>query len=628
MKLPGLLLLLCSIGSAQTAKRVVIIKVDGLPGDFVERHLDDAPNIRRVFVDHGAWVRNFYVRGISLSAPSWSMLDTGQHLVIRGNAEFDRYKPHVDDYLNFFPFYVGYARSKRTDMPGVEVLDHAGVPLLIDHFAPSERYTSMQLLQRGVRWHTLGDSVTARVKQPVRRLIDEWQTGFDLGGSIYEQEERELLAALQDPKIRYLDYFTGDFDHTAHLTNDLAVQVRVFRRLDDLIGRVAEAMDPNTILILVSDHGMNSVPGTYSQGYNLVQFFNSFEGGGHHVITTRHPMSEYKLRGLNPFVSSVETASADSSFDKDDPTVKLDLDGNERATVYLRNSDLNAAQLLKLQLHRGNLDKARRKAAHQAISRYEGPNRPNTIKQLRHYVTGIAKNGVVLASDGSLDAERTFRHIDYFAALSGIRVRNVVQNDVGAAPVDFLAARRPDGSVLLYGDEQHQAVLEFHDGMLRYSPVSGHPGPGFPLHLFEENAWLTGWRSEHEWLEAIHRTHYSNGLIGLTEFFRPCETEHCRATEPDMLVMASNHWNFNVRGFNPGGNHGSFFRISTHSTLMFAGAGIPEGLRIEEPYDSLSFVPTVMRLMGLPGSFPGPVIDAIASDAEDAIPARPPSSLP
>ena len=47
----------------------------------------------------------------------------------------------------------------------------------------------------------------------------------------------------------------------------------------------------------------------------------------------------------------------------------------------------------------------------------------------------------------------------------------------------------------------------------------------------------------------------------------------------DLLVLANDHWNFNVRGFNPGGNHGSFFRISTHSVLLFAGGkdtGIPE----------------------------------------------------
>src|SRR6185312_14107049 len=71
--------------------------------------------------------------------------------------------------------------------------------------------------------------------------------------------------------------------------------------------------------------------------------------------------------------------------------------------------------------------------------------------------------------------------------------------------------------------------------------------------------------------------------------------------EADILVVASDHWNFDVRGFNPGGNHGSFLRISTHSTLMFAGGdktGVPRGAVIEEPYDSLSFVPTVLALTG------------------------------
>ena len=71
--------------------------------------------------------------------------------------------------------------------------------------------------------------------------------------------------------------------------------------------------------------------------------------------------------------------------------------------------------------------------------------------------------------------------------------------------------------------------------------------------------------------------------------------------EPDMLIVAQDHWNFDVRGFNPGGNHGSFFRISTHSTFMIAGGsktGIPQALDIEAPYDSLSYVPTLLALTG------------------------------
>jgi hypothetical protein len=124
-------------------KRVVIIKLDGVPEGVLDRelaridpatHKSTLPWIDHVFARGGTRLDNFYVRAISLSTPSWSLLDTGQHLQIHGNAEFDRYTYHVYDYMNFFPFYVGYARLHRVDMPGVEVMDSLGIPLLIDYF--------------------------------------------------------------------------------------------------------------------------------------------------------------------------------------------------------------------------------------------------------------------------------------------------------------------------------------------------------------------------------------------------------------------------------------------------------------------------------------------------------------
>ncbi|MES1258931.1 MAG: hypothetical protein ABUS51_10890, partial [Acidobacteriota bacterium] len=83
----------------------------------------------------------------------------------------------------------------------------------------------------------------------------------------------------------------------------------------------------------------------------------------------------------------------------------------------------------------------------------------------------------------------------------------------------------------------------------------------------------------------------------------------------DLLILAADHWNFNVRGFNPGGNHGSFFRISTRSVLMLSGAGIRPGTSIERPYDSLSFVPTLMNLTGHGSEdrYPGPVIEELTN---------------
>ena len=76
------------------------------------------PWFAHIFGDNGTVFENFYTRGISLSAPSWSMLDTGQHTIIRGNAEYDRYTGEVYDYLNFFPFYLGYARGRASGHAG------------------------------------------------------------------------------------------------------------------------------------------------------------------------------------------------------------------------------------------------------------------------------------------------------------------------------------------------------------------------------------------------------------------------------------------------------------------------------------------------------------------------------
>jgi len=795
----SLVLLSLAVAHAQV-KRVVVIKVDGVPADTVERQLAERdpstgksrlPWIDHVFAQGGVRLANFYVRGISLSAPSWSMLDTGQHLQIRGNAEFDRYTLRVYDYLNFFPFYLGYAFSKRVDMPGVEELDALGIPLLIDRFQYPETYQGLQLYQRGVRWTTLRQSIERQfASRSLRGLLDEWTVGFDLGGGVEEQTERELIEKLRDPNVHYLDYFTGDFDHTAHLTANRTSQLRALQRIDALIGRVWTAIQASplageTVLAVVSDHGMNSAAGVYSQGFNLLEFFNSAAGGGHHVITNRHPLDQYKLKGLDPFVSEVTTASDESFYLKgeanDYPTVLLDPDGNERASVYLRNSDLNVLQILLQALAKPDLDKgvgraasvavmgviakhrgewetkaselkeelgalrrqmrlledeiklqpkkwtqaqndagldkaARRKDAQLEGARsqereYSGyldslakllavktedlekhripaaeliPRRAmgekNTVHDLENYVVGTGPDGLATSGDRTLDWKRSFRRIDYFRLLHSLTVRNNVQRQVGPHPVDFVAMRIPkesladagDDAIWLYGDEDHQALIlpRFDDSgalQLRYLPIRSlrqdadgaihfetvEFQPGLPLRIWEDpqlridddrTAWLAAWHPELDWLHAVHRTDYSDGIIGLHEEFdrhpprkpRPpgdaglLERYHERRralAEADFLIFANDHWNFNVRGFNPGGNHGSLLRISTHSVLMFAGGaktGIASNQVVEEPYDSLSFVPTILDLLDKPydrEALPGREIRELRQDPHNPAPA-------
>ena len=562
----------------------------------------------------------------------------------------------------------------------------------------------------------------------------------------------------------------------AHHNNDTQSQVFVLKQMDAIIGQVWTSIQQtpqaaDTALVLVSDHGFNSDSKIYSQGYNLVKLLGSRAGGGHHVITKRRLMLDYSIKGVNPLVPLITTTTNDTYYLKGEsttyPTAMLDFDGNERASVHLRDSDLNTLHILLLQMQRRDLPEAVHKAASDAFfsvierrrtewqqnlralkaelgalnvaieeQRKLWQSQPkkftkeqqsvglddaakriyvqldrwyqeqkeygeyvtclenllrlsaeafapeqikiptvipkmsmgdrNTIYELQHYVAGANPAGLVLNNDGTLNLERSFVHLDYFALLQGISVRNNVQRGITNRPIDLIATRLSRELVLPLIDDkeigedviwvtagaERQALLlsrQDANGQLsfRYLPVSNltqdengrlrfqqvNWQAGLPLHILEDpnlnipsgdrTAWLSQWHTDREWLEALHRTEYSNGIIGLHEelahhwleklsssdpglseqqrLLRDFERRNRELVEADMLIVANDHWNFDVRGFNPGGNHGSFFRISTHSVFMVAGGqntNIPRALDITKPYDSLSFVPTLLALTG------------------------------
>jgi hypothetical protein len=771
------------IASAQV-KRLVVFKCDGLPYDLVDQLAKQRdprtgksllPWIDHIFYQRGTRLSNFYVRGMSLSAPSWSLLDTGQHLQIKGNVEFDRYSLYAYDYLNFIPFYIAGATGSRIDMPAVELVDSLKLPLLADAYPHDEHYMTLSLFQRGPRFATLQAGLQNRFAKPPKELFDEWTMGFELRNFITDQMLRELISNLGNPKLRYLDLFSPDFDHVAHHNNDRQSQLYALQELDSMLGEIWSAIQKTpqadeTALILVSDHGFNSEERIYSQGYNLVKFLGSRAGGGHHVVTKRRLMLDYSIKGVYPLVPLINTTTPDTYYLKGQgttyPTAVLDFDGNERASVHLRDSDLNLLQIMLQQLQRKDLAPDVRKAVTNALfatvnRRRAGwgkevsdinlelgalrraiaeqqklweaqpkkftkeqqdqglddatkrmyvqvekwtkqerlyteyittvqnllsltpatfvPQRMiidavikkncmgdhNTIHQLQNYVVGLSPAGFVLKSDGSLDEERSFIHLNYFSLLHGLSVRNNVQQGVSNRPIDLIATRLsasqfeslPDTGVSedviwIDGGDGKQALLLSKtnangDLSLRYQPITNLTQdengritfslapwqPGLPLKLFEDPqvvmpasdraAWLSEWHTDVEWLHAVHRGQYSNAVIGLQEELARHPIESTSPDEPglsederlmrrfnkrqreiveaDLLIVANNHWNFDVRGFNPGGNHGSFFRISTHSIFMIAGGnktGLPKASQIEEPYDSLSFVPTLLALTG------------------------------
>lgn len=773
--------------AAQKVKRVVIIKVDGLSNDYLDGYVKAKdsktgksllPWFEEVFYKNGTRLTNFYSRGMSLSATSWSLLDTGQHLQIKGNVEYDRLTFRSYDYLNFIPYFVDYGLKKRVDMPGVEVLDQINVPLLCDAFAYENRYISYQLFQRGADLGVISKGFIDYFPRTPRGIIDEWTIGFDLSKTTTDQNERHIISRLQNrPEIDYFDYYTPHFDHISHLNNSSSARFAALQELDRTVGRIWLAIQNSsradeTALILVSDHGMNSDTRFYSQGFNLVRLLTSANGGGHHVVTKRRLMLDYAIKGLNPFVPLITTDSKDSYYLKNQsdnyPTVMLDFDGNERSSLHFRDSDLNLLHIFLQQMQSNNLSPVMNKAVKSAffnvidrrrkawqktaddlseelaaLHRWIEAQQPiinaqpktytpeqltlgedkdarriivqtklaredeaayreyirtvsnllalkpetfdagkikvedyiakgamgeqNSIYELQNYVVGLSKQGLTLNANGAIDYEKSFKRINYFDLIKGQTVINNVQSDLGNAPIDFTVTRIPLEAVStalgnnlqssmdpiwLYAGENKQALIltrktDNANQSFRYLPISNLRqnangkftfsvekwDSGFPLKIFDDEnlqfsgsdrkSWLNSWHTELDWLRATHKTLYSSAIINLNEqmeehpmtglenpdqrlsdddkLLRRFRLHQRRLTETDMLIMANNHWNFDVRGFNSGGNHGSFFRISANSALMFTGGaktGIPRGMIIEEPYDNISFVPSVLSLMG------------------------------
>jgi len=780
-----LLAVLTGAVSAQGVKRLVVVKIDGLPNDSIEKYVKKKdpktgksmlPWFDEIFYKNGTRVPNFYTRGISLSGPAWGMVDTGQHMQVKGNVEFDRFTLQTYDHLRFFAFYLDNFFAKRADMPAAEVMDQLKIPLLVDMFPYEKRYHSPQLYQRDNHW--LGNLGSGFINLFPRDRVDfmnEYSLGFEFLSMTVRQNEREIAErVVTRPEIDYYDFFDTSFDHVLHDNNDEASRLLELKKLDLTLGRfwtgiMASSRADETAMVLVSDHGFNAKEPIFSQGFNLVTMLSDAAGGGHHVMTKRRILLDYAVKGVNPLVPAIITPSKNTFYLKGQnayPTALVDFDGNERSSIHLRESGLNQMHMLLQQLQGKKLSAVNRKAAtalffeqiddHRAywqqnadelteelgaldrwidekakviktqpkeftvedrargidkaarrlqalvlserdnVAAYRkyiatlrnllslsrenfDPNRfkiedliapgsmgrSNTIHQMQNYVVGMTPGGLVADADGDIDESRSFVTVDYFNLLRSQSIRSNMQKGVSNKPIDFVAIRVPlesivnelpedlkpnDNPVWIYGGEDKQALILTRVAAdksmnFRYLPISSLKqdasgkvtfkieqwSDGFPLKIFEDPAftvprelrtdWLSRWHPEMDWFRAIHKTMYSNAVIGLNEqldrhpVFDETEPTHTadeelirrfrgrqrRLTESDMLILANNHWNFDIRGFNPGGNHGSFFRVSTNATLMMAGGaktGIPRGLGITEPYDSLSMMPTILRLMG------------------------------
>ncbi len=109
----------------------------------------------------------------------------------------------------------------------------------IDRFRYAQVYQSFQLFQRGVRLdHPEGNSGPPVLFQSSVLDYRKWDGSITRQPCSRSRWKPNWRQKLGDPRVLYLDFFTGDIDHEGHATNDPAALLDSMKRLDALAGRI------------------------------------------------------------------------------------------------------------------------------------------------------------------------------------------------------------------------------------------------------------------------------------------------------------------------------------------------------------------------------------------------------
>jgi hypothetical protein len=392
-------------------KRLVLIKVDGLPpallaaaalperddlvnrlayaGEF--RHAVALfrqqtgrpiilPNIRKYFFQEGVVCENMFSATLTLSASSWSVIDTGQPSVIKKQAAFSRETGYLRSYLDGFRDTLDAVKRHGEKTSAVWNLDQVGVSLMLDAYDFQRTWTSPQMYSRiangeqlflmGRKWLTNQQHGAMDIaRSHLSRLV----TGIDYAA--FNQETAAEMAARkilerdltgQEPYDYVSPYFTL-LDHQQHVDPHPTNLIRWLVKLDGLVGEIFQAVErsqrrDDTVVAMVSDHGSDIQPGQTAFSFPITRLFRTPLFGGHTVTTL---LVEDAWQALSSPILGVDFPRIyESDYSpygkKRNPrsgedeyvTAFIDNFGNARAEVHLRNNDLNRLHLILLELQK------------------------------------------------------------------------------------------------------------------------------------------------------------------------------------------------------------------------------------------------------------------------------------
>ncbi|MDE2664926.1 MAG: alkaline phosphatase family protein [Acidobacteriota bacterium] len=387
--------------------RIILLKVDGLPGllieaalapqsdavlrlPFPERFREDyratqklvgreelLPNIREYFVRQGVRAETIFTGTLPLSAPVWAQIDSGQPSIVKRNYYFNRASGASKVFLNGLLDSAGKLIRGSGRTHALWELDLLRIPILPDAFPPERVWSSLQTLSRKRSAIQLG----AMGKFLVRAGRREFSPGAVLHQHLshlvaypdhVERLDQSLALTLAkwlkwraegDPS-ETLDFITALFvtlDHRFHLDSSYRSVLHLLVKLDDWFGEIMGAVEQTarrnrTLVAMVSDHGMNLYPVHINYGFPINPWLRRPEFGGHTVLSPEVEDSDHALTRPIPGVDFARVyESPTSPYGETVPfgakgyfTAFAANMGNPRFDLFLRHSDLNRLHLLLL----------------------------------------------------------------------------------------------------------------------------------------------------------------------------------------------------------------------------------------------------------------------------------------
>lgn len=395
-----------SASPEEAGARLILVKIDGMPGLLLEAMLDPGSAAARRLPDPAMFqlayrracqatgreillpnlTHYFSRQGIrcemrsstlTLSGPSWAVIDTGQPGIVKTNSYFNRYSGLLRNYLDQFREVYGLALGQTKRTTALWQLDLLGIPVMADAFPPRRTWQSIQLYCRERPVEQIAEIAKVlagageKTGNPLKILRNH------LKAKVYSPDYQELsdqvMVNILAEKIRrtdpdgkpayeFLSVLLTALDHQLHVDPDYHILMHWFTKIDGWLGKIMDAVlagpaSDRSLVVIVSDHGLDFDPGRTCYSLPVNGWLREPVLGGHtifepvvedlhHAITVPVPGLDYNrvMESLHsPYGKSVPygedgywTAFADNS-------------GNLRFDAFFRNSGLNELHLLLLE---------------------------------------------------------------------------------------------------------------------------------------------------------------------------------------------------------------------------------------------------------------------------------------